>query len=385
MRNIYIIFFIMCISSNALSTEKTIQSLGSCSPYVETNIGIIVVNCTNNIDKETKDKINRIVAELSELDEYKKSVTEIKSIINRADKIYSEDLFRKDLMIESNTNKINNLEMRAQKLHDDFIHQWELLNQNRDNLNDALANLQDKIDTEWEIKSQYWLDKELKKYDKKLLRDFNARFYKIEKRLSELEAEIIALKSDVSYLMKQYLSGNYPKKIGFFGVSLGTLNIDDDWHAKYSIEYELLLPKMPLLNTKGSFFIEVAGLDWEKTSNISTLPGIEQAVFIEKNNVSYYGLGAKFFITQFARQYHLYTGAVAGNSFSSDEDTAYFGIILGTEYHRQGSRILLEFRYDYYSEIEETFVKFDPFGDPLVQSVTESKDGLYIGIKLMFR
>lgn len=376
--------FAFCIlhASTALADDIVVNA--KCSPVIGSNIGQVYINCSGLSPGQEK-KIDSIFNDMEALREYLSSIQQLESLIYKADK--AEKIASNTLAtnLDNNSNRIQNLEMTVDSLQSTFNKTWEQHAKYRDNLNDALASFQEKIDIEWEVKSQYLIDRSLRTMDQSLHNDFNDRILKIEKRIASLEREVAALKTNVSYLMEQYLSGNYPENISFFGISFGTLNIDNEWYSKYSIGYEILLPEMPLSRAKGAFFAEISGVDWKKSLPVSTLPGLGEQTYTEDNTVNYAGLGLKYFVTNIAPRYHIYAGAVAGESFNSEEDTSYYGFLLGSEYHRQGVRILFELRYDNFTNISETSVEFDPFGATSAITTRESIDGFYLGTNFLFR
>lgn len=206
-----------------------------------------------------------------------------------------------------------------------------------------------------------------------------------ERRLDLMDSRIQRLEHSLKFFATEYFNGRYRQRTSFIGIGIGAINNDSEWHTKISIDYEVFLADPLFWGIRGSYFIEFASLDWTLTSSFETLPGLPNEVQTENNSFAYAGLGSRIYFSEIFSGFRPYSGAVIGLSVNGREDTAYFGLLAGVDYFRVSARTSLELRWDWFSEIEETRLEFNPIGDAQSVSVKEGISTLYLGVRISFR
>lgn len=204
---------------------------------------------------------------------------------------------------------------------------------------------------------------------------------KVRESLTRMELRILKVETNVSTLMDEVFSGKYDESILFYGVSAGALQSDDGDHTFFALNAEWVLPEW-IFGSTNAITGEIVALDWEETVAFDTLPGLPDREITTDRDVLLVGGGVKVFLT--GDRLPIYAGATLGYAFE-DLETWYFGIPLGVEYSTRSARLLVEYRFNYFSAVEEREVRFDNFGDAEISISENSENTNMFSFKLLFR
>lgn len=388
-------------------------SSGGCSPNIGVNLGTITLNCG-----VSDEKIDRLDSDFRGLADKLEILNRHPTLVNYNENIKEQTKLKKTVLnlektitsIEKSKNEnVKKLTTTIGKLKKQLLKQEVHFRELRDKHSELIQQLPRRFDHFFTDISQYITDLEILKKDegKKLKEKFELQIIrannKIEgysnaimmevsekfrlnnKKLNAIENRISKLETKVSFLMKEFHKGNLRENIGFYGLSIGGVNINGTWHPKMSLKYEFLFPHIPLTHQKGGLFIELTHLDWEESFSYKTLPGLPKQTFNEDNKFTYLAIGSTVFIGQVGEISHTYVGAHFGHAIEGAEDPFVAGLILGVEFLKKSIRLAFELQGEMYSDIRARKVKFRPFGDANIETRSEDQYGLSLNIRVMFR
>ena len=356
-----------------------------CSPAIGINYGNVSVNCTDPV-------LEAKVRSLPDLSDYNTNMSQLAKLGEDAKNI-EEKLHQMELDTHANSEDVDQLSERLSLAEAQYSRLYQQHSQLSSQLASALAQIPEIIQTEISTSTlginasiaESILDQQFQKYSKNIFFKVDNRLNSQRNRLDNLERRVDALENDVSFLMREYLDGRLQKNVGFFGLSIGGLYISEEWQSRIGIEYELLIPKAPIIGSRGSVYIELAKLDWTEARQYQTLPGIDSIDVVDDHKLTLLNLGSRLFIPGWTEDLRSYLGVSFGHTLAGDEDTFNYGIGIGTEYFRSGTRVAFEVRWEGFSNIEREEITFNPLGNASVTTISESRSGWYAGVKIAFR
>ncbi len=373
----FIALFLACNSVYAYeSVNIKVSATAPCSTAIGINHGKVIINC---IDPDLAAKIRA----LPELSAFNANMSQLEKLAKSAD-TFRVRLNHMERDMIANTKAVGQLGESLRNSESQYSRIYQRHMQLSSHLAGELARLPEIVGGEISKFAEPFLHHHLQKHTKDIFFEVDEKLDKLRNRLVLVEHRVDSLENDVSFLMGEYLNGQLQNSVAFFGLSIGGLNIADEWQSRFGIEYELLLPTVQIFGSRTSVYIELAKLDWKEEQQRQTLPGVKPIEIVDNHEINLLILGGRLFALGWSENLHSYIGLSFGHSFSGDEDTYTYGIGFGTEYFRAGARVAFEFRWEGFSDVEREEIIFNPLGDASITTVTESTDGWYAGIKIAF-
>lgn len=381
--------FLLLIFFNSVYAEEEVNiklsTSAACSPAIGINNGKVVINCT---DPELEAKVRS----LPDLSDYNANMSQLAEL-GKESSIFEEKLYQLENDSRASSADINQLRDQHRLAEAQYTELYQQHVQLSSQLASVLARFPEIVEekiytTTPEISAslaESIFDQQFQKHTKSIFFKVDNRLNSQRNRLDNLESRIYALENDVSFLMNEYLNGRLQNYVGFFGLSVGGLYISEEWQSRIGIEYELLLPKALILDSRGSVYIEFAKLDWTEAQEYQILPGIDPISVVDSHKLNLLNLGSRLFFHGWSDDLQSYLVASFGHSIASDEDTFSYSIGIGTEYFRPSTRVAFEVRWEGFSDISHEEIIFNPLGDASITTISESRDGWYAGIKIAFR
>jgi len=356
----------------------------ACSPAIGINNGQVTLNCADP-------EIAARVRSLPDLSDYNSNMLQLEDLRGQAEQI-EKKLYQLEIDSNAKSKDIARLQEQLTLAESKFSTLYQQHVQLSTELAAELSRIPEIVEaqidaTEVRINSaiaESVIDQQIQKYTNNIFFKLDNKLNDQRSRIDNLEKRVVALENDVSFLMGEYLEGRLQKNVGFFGLSVGGLYISKEWQSRIGLEYELLMPKAPIIGSRGSVYFEFAKLDWTESTKYQTLPGVDPIEVVDNHNLNILNLGSRIFFHEWSKDLHSYFGVSFGHSISSDEDTFNTGVGIGTELFRSGTRIALEARWEWFSNIEREEISFNPIGDALITTISESRDGWYLGLKIAF-
>jgi hypothetical protein len=354
------------------------MSTGKCSPNISGVIGTVTFNCT---DPNTTQIVNELIKDSNKNAEDLCKITKaIESL--RADFI---NIKRNIGPIKGNDKKIEDLKQTISKHEKEFDNIWEDLQTQRKIFFSRLDDLRE--DMEGIVsKDSEELRRHLEQNDQYLRRDIDQLIMDYRTNLEILNIRLDGLESKVTEIMHRIDEVDFKGNIFFYGLTVGGLELDDEWHSRIAGEIEIFNPKFTLFEQPGSVFMEVIHLQWEESRSFDTLPGLPEREVTTNHDMTYLGLGMRLIALSWPEK-HIYgvLSVSGGNTIAGEEDTFYYSVGGAVEFVRRSVRIAIETRWEAFQSIEKTNITFDPFGDANLSIEEEEQGGLYLGVRLSFR
>jgi len=380
------LLFIACSAHAEIRVEKiTVTTNAICSPATGVNYGTINVYCT---DPDLEEKYRNLPG----LTKYNLNMEKLELMRTHVASMVTE-LRMKESDSRVTQKNISRLRDNLRQTEKAFSELWRGHEELRFQLAAVMAKLSDftqgKIESTVKVigesVAQAVYEQQFQKLSRSLYYDIDKKLKDYRDDLENLKVRVDALQNDVSFLMNEFLEGNLKENVGFFGLSIGGTYLSSAWQPRIAIEFEILMPKIRLLNARASWFAGLSHINWKEKQSYQTLPGSSPIEVIENNEVTLLSIGSRLYMFEWNDELQTYMGATFGLSVLGEEDTFNYGFIMGTEYFRKTSRIALELRWDGFSKIEREETTFNPLGSATVTTVTESLNGWYVGIKVAFR